>query len=208
MQNYLFLLSLVFILFACHNSEKTPPTSQKSLPLINGDIIFQTSTSSQSEAIQLATNSRYSHVGIVFQKGEDWFVFEAIQPVSITPIEEWIARGKDKTYTVKRLKDKDFLDSKVANQMIAFGQSQLGKPYDLDFQWSDEKMYCSELVWKLYHEVAGVKLCALKTYSDYELGNEIVAAKIIERFGKEFPVNEQVISPEDIFNSELLETVQ
>ena len=34
----------------------------------NGDIIFQTSKSSQSKAIQLATNSKYSHMGIISWK--------------------------------------------------------------------------------------------------------------------------------------------
>jgi hypothetical protein len=33
----------------------------KPLALQNGDIIFQTSSSSQSKAIQLGTNSPYSH---------------------------------------------------------------------------------------------------------------------------------------------------
>ena len=32
----------------------------------NGDVIFQTSGSSQSKEIQLATNSKFSHVGIVY----------------------------------------------------------------------------------------------------------------------------------------------
>lgn len=31
----------------------------------NGDIIFQTSKSNQSKAIQLATDSKYSHMGII-----------------------------------------------------------------------------------------------------------------------------------------------
>src|SRR5437016_1986874 len=33
-----------------------------------GDIIFQTSLSSQSKAIQLATHSEYSHCGIIFKE--------------------------------------------------------------------------------------------------------------------------------------------
>ena len=36
------------------------------LDLQDGDIIFHTSTSSQSKALQLAMNSPYSHMGIVF----------------------------------------------------------------------------------------------------------------------------------------------
>ena len=39
--------------------------------LRNGDSIFQETASAQSRAIQLATHSRYSHVGIVyFKKGK------------------------------------------------------------------------------------------------------------------------------------------
>ena len=49
------------------NKDEISPTFQ------NGDIIFQTSNSSQSKAIQLATHSPYSHVGIIYeQKGSFW----------------------------------------------------------------------------------------------------------------------------------------
>ncbi|MBL4670033.1 MAG: hypothetical protein JKY30_12325 [Flavobacteriales bacterium] len=37
----------------------------------NGDIIFQISKSSQSKAIQLATNSKYSHMGIIYKLTEN-----------------------------------------------------------------------------------------------------------------------------------------
>lgn len=61
----------------------------------NGDLIFQTSLSRQSKAIQLATKSKYSHCGIVFYDNGQFYVFEAIQPVKSTPLDKWIARGKD-----------------------------------------------------------------------------------------------------------------
>jgi hypothetical protein len=35
----------------------------------NGYIIFQTSTSGQSKAIQITTGSKYSHMGIVYKLG-------------------------------------------------------------------------------------------------------------------------------------------
>ena len=54
----------------------------------NGDLIFQTSLSSQSQAIQLATNSKYSHCGIVYIENGQFYVFEAIQPVKTTPLDE------------------------------------------------------------------------------------------------------------------------
>ena len=54
----------------------------------NGDLIFQTSLSGQSKAIQLATKSKYSHCGLIFKDGNDFFVFEALQPVKHTPKSE------------------------------------------------------------------------------------------------------------------------
>src|SRR5688572_1747556 len=66
--------------------------------LRDGDIIFQTSLSSQSKAIQLATHSEYSHCGIIYKKGNHFYVYEAIQPVKMTPLYKWIARGKDGHY--------------------------------------------------------------------------------------------------------------
>jgi hypothetical protein len=73
----------------------------------NGDLIFQTSLSRQSKAIQLATKSKFSHCGIIYKEGNDYYVFEAIQPVKRTPLEKWIARGQDGKYVIKRLKNAD-----------------------------------------------------------------------------------------------------
>jgi len=73
----------------------------------NGDLIFQTSLSGQSKAIQLATNSKYSHCGIVYTDNGQFYVFEAIQPVKTTPLDKWIARGKDGHFVIKRLKNAD-----------------------------------------------------------------------------------------------------
>lgn len=45
--------------------------------LKDGDIIFQTSKSPQSQAIQKATGSKYSHMGIVIHRSGFPQVFEA-----------------------------------------------------------------------------------------------------------------------------------
>ena len=46
------------------NQQKTADTNAKNT-FQNGDIIFQSLRSGQSDAIQLATHSRYSHCGII-----------------------------------------------------------------------------------------------------------------------------------------------
>ena len=54
--------------------------------LHEGDLIFHTSLSAQSQAIQLATHSPYSHCGLLYKTNGEWQVFEAVQPVKLTPL--------------------------------------------------------------------------------------------------------------------------
>lgn len=174
----------------------------------NGDIIFQTSLSGQSKAIQLATNSKYSHCGIIYKDNEQYFVFEAVQPVKITPLDKWIARGKNGHYVIKRLKNAEqVLTSDILQKMKAEGEKFYGKDYDLTFEWSDNKIYCSELIWKIYNRATGLEVGKLEKLSDFDLENEIVKQKITERYGNNIPMNEIVISPKAIFDSDLLETI-
>lgn len=176
--------------------------------LCDGDLIFQTSLSGQSKAIQLATKSRYSHCGIIYQSDGKYYVYEAIATVRSTPLEKWIARGEGGKYVVKRLKNADdVLTADVLNNMRRTAKSFQGKSYDLAFEWSDKKMYCSELIWKIYQRATGLEIGKLEKLSDFDLSNPIVRSKIEERYGENIPVNETVISPKSVFESDLLRTV-
>lgn len=195
------LLEIIFVFTSCSKSENFSEYK-------DGDIIFQTSASSQSKAIQLATNSKYSHMGIIYKQNGKYFVFEAVQPVKITPLSEWIKRGVNKHYVVKRLINADdILTQSNLSKMKKIGNDMLNKSYDIEFNWSDSKMYCSELVWKIYYRGAGVKIGDLKKLSDFNLDNKIVMKKLTERYGSKIPYNEPVISPADIFNSDKLVTI-
>ena len=59
-----------------------------------GDILFHTSTSSQSALIRLLTNSPWTHCGIVLRHKGQLQVLEAVQPVKLTPVAVWTARGR------------------------------------------------------------------------------------------------------------------
>lgn len=175
----------------------------------NGDLIFQTSLSGQSKAIQLATKSKYSHCGIIYRYGNTFYVFEAIQPVKRTPLDKWIARGQDGKYVIKRLKNADkVLTTATLTKMKQVGSTFEGKNYDLTFEWSDDKIYCSELIWKIYQRATGLEIGKLEKLSDFDLTNEAVQQKMKERYGNNIPANETVISPAAIFDSELLTTVK
>lgn len=175
----------------------------------NGDLIFQISLSGQSNAIQLATNSKYSHCGIVYSDNGQFYVFEAIQPVKTTPLDKWIARGKDGHFVIKRLKNADqVLTAETLQRMRQEGEKFKGKNYDLTFEWSDDKIYCSELIWKIYQRATGIEIGKLQKLSDFDLTNEAVKQKMKERYGNKIPKEEIVISPAAIFDSELLSTVK
>ena len=175
----------------------------------NGDIIFQTSKSSQSKAIQLATNSKYSHMGIIYENDEKYFVYEAIQPVKLTPLKKWINRGENGHYVVKRIKNSEnILTDRIINEMKVYGEKFKGKSYDIYFEWSDDKIYCSELVWKIYKEVTDIEIGKLEHLSDFDLSHEIVQNKMKERYGENVPMNEKVISPAEMFDSNKLITIK
>ena len=170
--------------------------------LQEGDLIFHTSKSSQSKAIQLATNSQYSHMGIILKEGRDFYVYEAVQPVKLTKLADWINRGKNGNYVVKRLKNSDaILTPAGIKQMKSLGKKYEGRDYDLRFEWSDDKIYCSELVWKIYKESFNIEIGELERIGDFDLSNKLVDKKVKERYGKEIPKDEWVISPDRMFKA-------
>ena len=176
--------------------------------LLEGDLIFHASLSRQSKAIQLATKSQYSHCGIIFKDSNRFYVFEAVQPVKRTPLDKWIARGKDGKFVIKRLKDaKTILGDTTIEKMKLICHQFIGKNYDQTFEWSDDKIYCSELIWKIYQRATGVEIGKLEKLKDFDLSDEVVKQKMKERYGDNIPYNETVISPASIFNSDLLITV-
>jgi hypothetical protein len=189
--------------------QKTAAVLKDQGELHEGDIIFQTSGSAQSKAIELATHSRYSHCGILYKKNGAFYVYEAVQPVSIAPLEQWISRGKGQECVVKRLKGSDtLLTADVISNMKDAGSAFSRKNYDAYFEWSDERIYCSELVWKIYDRGAHIQLCKPSKLKDFDFSNPLVKQKLEERYGSNIPLEETVVSPADLFNSKLLYTIK
>ena len=200
MKELLALIAILSVLTECGRPDRYTPR--------NGDIIFQTSLSSQSVAIQRATKSKYSHMGIVYLQDSRPLVFEAAGSVRLTPLDDWVARGEGGRFIVKRLSESDeLLSDKSIERMLSVGKTFSGKGYDPYFEWSDERMYCSEVVWKIFKRALNIEIGELQTMQDFDLSDSLVKAKIHERFGDSFPIHETVISPAAIFDSKLLVTV-
>jgi hypothetical protein len=94
-----FVFIFLFIASACNAGN---------LPLREGDIVFQSFPSLQSTAIQLATKSQYSHMGMILMHNGKLMVYEAVGPVKFTSIDSWIKRDENRHIVVKRLKNISF----------------------------------------------------------------------------------------------------
>ncbi len=209
------LISVLAVLLACgfilrHKAALAgeiwlASTEISGLPLDDGDLIFQTSRSSQSAAIQHATGSMWSHMGmIVFHDGQP-YVLEASATVRYTPLARWVAYGVGRHFVVKRLADaRRVLTPEALAKLDSVGASFLGRSYDLTFEWSDDRMYCSELVWKIYDRALGVDIGKLQKIREFNLTDPTVAKLMKQRYGDAVPMDEPVISPVAMFESPLL----
>ncbi|WP_166925611.1 YiiX family permuted papain-like enzyme [Flavobacterium poyangense] len=201
----LYVTLLVFPMDSFSKSKKENSVTAK---IQDGDIIFQTSESSQCEAVRIATGSKFSHCGIIFIANGKKFVFEAVQPVKLTPLDKWIEHGKEGKYVVKRLKNATaILDWKTLEKMKSYGNQFMGKQYDAYFEWTDTKIYCSELIWKIYKNGAGIELCKLQELKDFNLTDQRVQKVLKERYGNAIPLEEKVVSPSNLSDSKLLTTI-
>ena len=170
-----------------------------------GDIIFQISRSSQSKAIQLATHSDYSHTGMIVMRDKKPYVFEAVGPVKYTPLHKFIAHGEDGKYIIRRVSGG--LSAQQQQKLAQAAKSYLGKPYDFSFSWSDDRQYCSEVVWKVYNAALKMHVGKLQKLQEFDLQQPVVRAKLKERYGNKIPLNETVVSPQAVFDAPQLETV-
>ncbi len=168
-----------------------------------GDVLFQITQTKQSKAIQLATKSKYTHVGILFIISNEPFVLEAGSRVKYTRLENWINRGVNNYYLVKRLKG-IMMEEKEVAKLKEIAKKYLGKQYDSFFNWSDEKLYCSELVWKIYKKGLNIELGAPKKIKEFDLKHPHVRDKLFETYGQKVPLEEIMISPSQIFKSKNL----
>jgi hypothetical protein len=109
--------------------------------LKNGDIIFLTSMSSQRKDIHVVTNSKYSHLGIIYAVDNEYFVYKDNLSVKFTPFNEWINNGLDGKYFVKRIKDSEnILITDALINMNNVGEKFKNKGCDKYFEWSVEKI--------------------------------------------------------------------
>lgn len=197
MKKLLFIIPLFIGAFFLYNFNQTPNYK-------DGDIIFQATSGDRGKAIQLATKSKYNHCGVLFNENGKWIVYEAVQPVKKTSLSAFNSRGQGSVMRLKNtvLKPEDI--EKLKNVFKGYEH----KNYDDAFNWSDDRIYCSELVYKLYNNGLNIKLCEPRKLRDFDLSNPLVKAQLNLQYGNNIPLEEPMVAPGDISGSALLETVK
>ena len=174
--------------------------------LQEGDIVFRNEAGNFSKAIQLATHSPYNHVGMIFMRKGKPYVLEAVGPVKFTSLDRWWIDGH---CAAKRLKKaKAILTPEVLRKMEALAEKYLGKKYSFTFAWSEESFYCSGLVWKIYHDTTGLELGKFRKLKEFDLSSPLVKRELKKKYGALIPLDLKVISPADMFQSDLLVPVE
>jgi hypothetical protein len=215
------IITAVFSATVCAWLMLTSVSAEDLPPLKNGDIVFQTSRSSQSSAIFLASMSAYSHMGII-EIGTDGspLVVEAVGPVKSTPLDRWIRRGLAGRVAIKRLAT---LSPDQSLSILQAAHHYDGLPYDLFFMSTTDQIYCSELVNLAYENGAAIRLGRIQKAKDLYLNNFAAKRLIAKRWQKhplcqsaptatfescyEKILEQELVTPASIFNDPKLELI-
>lgn len=181
-------LALLLAWFIAHTAAAAPRDVEAMLK--TGDLVFQTSRSQQSQAIQVATDSPFSHVGLVEVTPRGVFVVEAVQPVKRTPFEQWKTRGVGGRVLVTR---PEGLTEAQRGAAVKAAKQYLGRPYDWRFGWGDDALYCSELVRKAYARGAGVEYGKMEKLGSLRV--EKLGPALRERYGGKVPLELELVTP-------------
>ncbi|MCU0903782.1 MAG: hypothetical protein MUE83_07890 [Tabrizicola sp.] len=157
-----------------------PAVAQDLPQLKRGDVIFQNSRSAQSLAILLATDSPFTHVGIVdFDADGNPVVLEAVRTTRETPLADWVAQGEANDVAIYRMAG---LGEDQAQAVTRAARSHFGKGYDPYFYQTEDALYCSELVHIAFRDGVGVALGRVETLADLNLDSAAAQELIADRW--------------------------
>ncbi|MDP2205076.1 MAG: YiiX/YebB-like N1pC/P60 family cysteine hydrolase [Alphaproteobacteria bacterium] len=149
-------------------------------PLRDGDVVFNTSTSRQSLAVGLATQSLLTHVGFIRHRADVPYVIEASSMTGEMPLTDWIGEGYGGRLLVMR---PEALEPAQFSAAARFGEAHFGKPYDIFFAPGHDAFYCSELVHDAF-AAGGVTLGRVQKLRDLHLTSAPVRRLIGERWAR------------------------
>lgn len=201
------LAAIVTFALALSSCGITGKSARATYQPVEGDVLFQSLPNPPGldlvDAIEGSTGSPYSHCGMVFLEDGGWQVIEAIGPVKITPLDNYIARGRGNKFWAYRL---DVAARKHVPAALATMKQDLGKPYDPRYRFDDEAIYCSELIWRGWKAATGKELGTAVTLGSLNWQPYQAVIEAIEGPGN-LPLDRKMITPRDLAKAKELTRV-
>lgn len=174
--------------------------------LKEGDILLQPLNCWSCHLIEDQEKSRFSHMAIVVKEGGELKVFEALEEVRVISLKKFKQRtSQGEKILVRRFRPgNDFLPDENFYKEI---RKYKGLSYDHDFRWNNfdkkgEKIYCSELVYKIYSSLGYLNFTEAKI-----MEFDVNPREWDEYFNGDTPRGELGISPEDFNLSKDFENI-
>tara|TARA_R110002049_G_scaffold67039_1_gene174402 strand:+ start:143 stop:724 length:582 start_codon:yes stop_codon:yes gene_type:complete len=138
----LLLLQLLFI-----------PSLSFAFNFLPGDVILIELRCYSCSVIADETGSRFSHSGVyIGEVNGQPLVAQALGPVHITPLKTFLSQRVKKSKALV-LRSKERLSTQEL--LLEFNLNWRGIPFDSNYTWDDEKLYCSEFVAKFLEVFLG-----------------------------------------------------
>jgi hypothetical protein len=167
------LLSVIFLIFSCSQSEQEeskkyvhiPPSLPESVfgDLKAGDCIIRKGNGPLSYHLMNTTKEDYSHCGVIVRDGDDWNVIHTLGGTSNTDendgvqmcsVSDFAAFAADSMLFICRPVFMDSAGTKVANRARHYLKEKT--PFDHGFSlFTEDKLYCSQLLFVIFRDVYG-----------------------------------------------------
>lgn len=215
MKYTILISSLIFIACSSNKEISNPITFQ----LKNGDLLFQDSDCGAfCTSIEKVTfgykGAKLSHIGmVIINEEKEIKIIEAVSAgVVLTPIDEFLNRSRDHEGNSKVLVGRiDNNHQALIPDAITFAQGKLGLSYDEIFDITNNKYYCSELIYDAFkYAHADIPLFYLKpmTFIDPDTGDTFpIWANYYQDLGVNIPEGKPGLNPGGISLSKYIEII-
>jgi hypothetical protein len=199
MKNFYLVLLCIGMMFqygkAQNNTELTP--------FLNGDVVFIKHSKLKSGNLIPNGKTKYNYVGVIFMEDGIPMVYHATEPISKTHLEAFIDLSEGRDYKIKRLSEQNLLNTDVIQTMHTFAKAKLHSHYDGKLSLTNDELYNSEFVYKMYQHALGIKLSEPKPLAD--LKNDPLTLDFLkEAYGDQI-LNEKMVVLGDLYHSIYME---
>jgi hypothetical protein len=168
----------------------------------SGDVLFQHLPSRLGSVICDVTDSQLSHCGLVVMRQGQPYVLEAIGPVRFIKLQDWLKQGDRLRFQQMRLRDAT--PKQISDSLLEAGKL-LGRPYDIQYELDEDKIYCSELVYKAFLRGAKIEVGEKQPLKDLNWRPHELFIRALA--GGELPLDREMVTPDSVARSPKLKLV-